>query len=58
MREPERPAMSYSSGSKVDALLPRIDGFDDMQKMVYTGRLRMSRGLYAYVLDSRKNKKK
>jgi len=50
--------MSYSSGSKVDALLPRIDGFDDMQKMVYTGRLRMSRGLYAYVLDSRKNKKK
>ena len=43
---------------RCDALLPQIAKLDDTQKKVYTGRLRMCRGLYAYVLDSKKNEKK
>jgi hypothetical protein len=43
---------------RCDALLPQIQKLDDTQKKVYTGRIRMCRGLYAYVLDSKKNEKK
>lgn len=57
-------AMTFSTGElaalvqRCDALLPRIEKLDDTQKRVYMGRLRMCRGLYAYVLDSKKNEKK
>jgi hypothetical protein len=53
-------AMTFSTGElaalvqRCDALLPRIEKLDDTQKRVYMGRLRMCRGLYAYVLDSKK----
>lgn len=43
---------------KCDALLPQIEKLDESRKKVYMGRLRMCRGLYAYVLDSKKNEKK
>jgi len=43
---------------RCDALLPQIEKLDETRKKVYMGRLRMCRGLYAYVLDSRKNEKK
>ncbi len=43
---------------RCDALLPQIEKLDETRKKVYLGRLRMCRGLYAYVLDSRKNEKK
>lgn len=39
---------------RCDALLPQIEKLDESRKKVYTGRLRMCRGLYAYVLDSKK----
>jgi len=39
---------------RCDALLPQIEKLDETQKKVYTGRLRMCRGLYAYVLNSKK----
>lgn len=42
---------------RCDALLPQIEKLDDTQRKVYTGRLRMCRGLYAYVLNSKKNEK-
>lgn len=57
-------AMSFSEDElasliqRCDALLPQIQKLDDTQKKVYTGRIRMCRGLYAYVLDSKKNEKK
>jgi len=38
---------------RCDALLPQIEKLDESRKKVYTGRLRMCRGLYAYVLDSK-----
>jgi len=43
---------------RCDALQGRIDKLDDTQKKVYMGRLRMCRGLYAYVLESKRNEKK
>ncbi len=43
---------------RCDALMPQIQKLDETRKKVYLGRLRMCRGLYAYVLDSRKNEKK
>jgi len=36
----------------------KIETLDDTQKKVYMGRLRKCRGLYAYVLDSKKNEEK
>src|ERR1019366_2560467 len=33
---------------RCDALLPQIEKLDESRKKVYTGRLRMCRGLYAY----------
>jgi len=38
--------------------LPQLEKLDETQKKVFTGRLRMCRGLYVYVLDSKKNEKK
>jgi TolA-binding protein len=38
---------------RCDALLPQIEKLDESRKKVYTGRLRMCRGLYAYVLDAK-----
>jgi hypothetical protein len=43
---------------RCDALPPQMEKLDDTRKKVYKGRLRMCRGLYAYVLDSKKNEKK
>jgi len=43
---------------RCDALLPQIEKLDESQKKVYMGRLRMCRGLYAYVLDAKRNAKK
>src|SRR5271166_901782 len=43
---------------RCDALAPRIEKLDESRKKVYTGRLRMCRGLYAYVLDSKKQDSK
>ena len=43
---------------RCDALLPRIEKLDETRRKVYLGRLRMCRGLYAYVLDSKRNEKK
>ncbi len=43
---------------RCDALLPQIEKLDETRKKVYLGRLRMCRGLYAYVLDSKRNEKK
>jgi hypothetical protein len=42
---------------RCDALAPQIDKLDDSRKKVYSSRLRMCRGLYAYVLDSKKSQK-
>ena len=43
---------------RCDALVPQIEKLDESRKKVYTGRLRQCRGLYAYVLDAKKNEKK
>jgi len=43
---------------KCDTLMPQIEKLDETRKKVYMGRLRMCRGLYAYVLESKKNEKK
>jgi len=43
---------------RCDALLPQIEKLDESRKKVYMGRLRMCRGLYAYVLDAKRNEKK
>jgi hypothetical protein len=56
-------AMTLSTGEltvlvqRCDALLPQIEKLNDTQKKVYMRRLRMCRGLYAYVLDSQKKEK-
>ncbi len=44
--------------SRCDALRPQIEKLDETRKKVYLGRLRMCRGLYAYVLESKRNEKK
>jgi Skp family chaperone for outer membrane proteins len=43
---------------RCDALREQVQKLDDTQKKVYLGRLRMCRGLYAYVLESKRNEKK
>jgi hypothetical protein len=43
---------------RCDLLMPPIEKLDETRKKIYLGRLRMCRGLYAYVLDSKKNEKK
>ncbi|MGB9205417.1 MAG: hypothetical protein WCB94_15775 [Terriglobales bacterium] len=46
---------------RCDALRPQIEKtekLDETGKKVYLGRLRMCRGLYAYVLDEKKKDKK
>ena len=43
---------------RCDALLPQIEKLDESRRKVYVGRLRKCRGLYAYVLDSKRNEKK
>lgn len=57
-------AMAYSIEEltvlirRCDALLPQLEKLDDTQKKVYRERLRMCRGLYAYVLESKESEKK
>jgi len=43
---------------RCDVLMARIEKLDETRKKVYMGRLRMCRGLYAYVLESKKNDKR
>ena len=43
---------------RCDALLPQIEKLDETRKKVFTVRLRSCRGLYAYVLESKRNEKK
>ena len=43
---------------RCDALVPEIEKLDATRKTVFMGRLQRCRGLYAYVLDSKKNEKK
>lgn len=43
---------------RCDKLQPQIEKLDESRKKVYMGRLRMCRGLYAYVLDAKRNEKK
>jgi hypothetical protein len=43
---------------RCDALVPRIEKLDESRRKVYLGRLAKCRGLYAYVLESKKNEKK
>jgi hypothetical protein len=43
---------------RCDALLPQIEKLDETRRKVFMGRLRKCRGLYAYVLDSKKTEKK
>jgi len=38
---------------RCDALVPEIEKLNESQKKLYLGRLRMCRGLYAYVLDAK-----
>jgi hypothetical protein len=43
---------------RCDKLQPQIEQLDESRKKVFMGRLRMCRGLYAYVLDAKRNEKK
>ncbi len=43
---------------RCDVLQSEIEKLDESRKKVYSGRLRMCRGLYAYVLDAKRNDKK
>jgi len=57
-------AMSFSKEeltsliSRCDALKPQLEKLDETRRKVYLERLRMCRGLYAYVLESRKKNDK
>ena len=57
-------AMSYSQEElgamiqRCDTLMPQVEKLDETRKKVYTRRLRACRGLYGYVLESKKNEKK
>jgi len=57
-------AMTFSQEELTDlirrceGLLPQIEKLDESRKKVYLGRLRMCRGVYAYVLEAKKNEKK
>jgi len=44
--------------SRCDALKPKIEKLDETRKKVYLERLRMCRGLYAYVLESKEKNDK
>jgi hypothetical protein len=44
--------------ARCDALLPKLQKLDDTRRKVFTNRLQMCRGLYAYVLESKKSEKK
>lgn len=56
-------SMSYSIEQltrlieRCDALQPKIDRLDETQRKVYSSRLHQCRGLYVYVLESKKNEK-
>lgn len=43
---------------RCDALEPKIEKLDETRRKIYLKRLRQCRGLYAYVLESKKNEKK
>ena len=43
---------------RCDLLLPQMEKLEGTQKKVYMGRLRGCRGVYDYVLESKKNEKK
>jgi hypothetical protein len=57
-------AMTFSQGEltdlirRCDNLQPQIEKLDESRKKVYLERLRKCRGLYAYVLDAKRNEKK
>lgn len=57
-------AMSYSVEQltklieRCDALQGQIDKLEETPRKVYSGRLHQCRGLYAYVLESKKNAQK
>jgi hypothetical protein len=40
---------------RCDVLLPQIQKLDETRKKVYSERLRVCRGVYAYVLDAKKD---
>ena len=44
--------------SRCDALKPKLEKLDETRKKVYLERLRMCRGLYAYVLESKEKNDK
>ena len=44
--------------ARCDALMPQIQKLDETRRKVFTTRLRMCRGLYAYVLESKQSEKK
>jgi hypothetical protein len=52
-------AMTLSSADltdlirRCDALAPQVEKLNESQKKLYLGRLRMCRGLYAYVLETK-----
>lgn len=52
------PEQLTSLIQRCDALLPQIEKLNETRKKVYQGRLKMCRGLYAYVLESKRNEKK
>ena len=43
---------------RCDALMPQIEKLEGTQKKVYLGRLRGCRGVYDFVLESKKNEEK
>lgn len=43
---------------RCDALVPQIEKLNESRKKVYMRRLQMCRGVYAYVLDAKKDEKK
>lgn len=57
-------AMSYSVDElaslvrRCDALMTPLEKLDETRRKVYVKRLKNCRGLYAYVLESKKNEKK
>jgi hypothetical protein len=56
-------AMSYSQEQlaalvqRCDALMPQLEKLEETRKKVYLKRLKTCRGLYAYVLESKKSEK-
>jgi len=64
VRSKTQDAMTFSEDEltelirRCDALLPQIEKLDESRRKVYLGRLAKCRGLYAYVLEAKKNEKK